>query len=287
MKKYAFKFFKALFAVSVLFSFLKADVDPLKILSEVEKNYSKIKSFSAKIVQKSADGRIVFEGKIFYKKPKSKLVFTGPKDFSAKGLSSIVDENGVVTVDENGVVLVRTPSSNKMDFLEFINEDITALGKATVEVEPVDSKNLNKATVLKLRIRMPEEKEEVLDAYEMQEKFLSQLVEGKQMKAEDYQTYQKYMKKNRTPSTQNPLAFWKKDVDVIVDAKRNLIKEVIFLDGKLAFKKTKFTYSSFGGKYFPVKIVSEEDGEKQITILSDIKFVPVSDKVFRYRQIER
>jgi len=285
MKKYVFKFFKVLFAVSVLFTFSKADVSPLKILSEVKKNYSKIKSFSAKIIQKTAEGRIIFEGKIFYKKPKSKIVFTGPKDFPARGLSSIADENGVVTVDENGVVLVRTPS-NKMDFLQLINGDISSFGRARIWVEPVDSKKINKATVLKLKIRMPEEKEEVLDAYKMQEEFLSQLVAKKQMKAEDYQMYQKYMKKNRTPSTQSPLAFWKKDADVFVDVKRNLIKKIVFLDGDYAYKTTKFIYKYIGGKYLPVKIISEEDGEKQITVLSNIKFIPISDKIFRYRQIE-
>jgi len=287
MKKIELTPFFLIFIFSFAFAF--AEPEPEEILSRVKENTDKIKSFKAKIIQKDAEtGEVRFTGNIFFKRPQVRVDFTGPDEFEGAGLSAIRTADGsVVTVDEDGYELTATGAACCGDFFDYITGDITDFGKAEVEVIPAYDLNTgSEARFYIVRVRMPEEGGDELDAARQQDEFMKQVFKKGNLSGDDYSAWQDYSKKARRPTGQPGSVFWQKDTDMLVDYKSAVIKEIsVLLDGCVS-ENTKYEYTYAGGKYIPSKVIYD-DGETRMKMqLSAIQpDVFISEKIFAYKKV--
>ena len=269
----------------LLANFAFADVSADKLLEKVSKTYSKIRSFRAKITQKNAvTGEVVFYGKIYFKKPKLKITFTGPKDFEGTGFSAVREGGKTVLVDKDGFAVTTSPNL-RQNFYDIITGDILDLGKARVFVVPEET-GKKKPRFYTLQIRMPKEEEtKELDPYASQQMFMEKLKAGGRISEEDLEMFKKYSHQARRSAAQSPSSFWQRDCDVKIDRARGLITEIDVIDDGDVVQKTKFRYTFSGGCYIPSSVVFEEGGDKIKTVLSQISVnIPIKEKIFKYRE---
>ncbi|PIU18217.1 MAG: hypothetical protein COT16_02920 [Elusimicrobia bacterium CG08_land_8_20_14_0_20_44_26] len=261
---------------------------PEELLAKVKKNTDGIKKFTAGISEISDEtGDVVFEGKLFFKKPKMRIDFTGPEEFEGAGLSAIRTEDGVVTIDEEGYELTSTGPAGAGGFLNYLLTDNVDFGMASVTVAPAEEYNSGgEIRYYKMSVRMKEPSEDELKPVEMQNQFMAKLAKSGQLSGEAYSEWKNYSKKRgRAVQGNAGCILCGNDADIIIDSKKGVIKDFFILfDGDIT-ETVNYEYIYSGGAHIPSKM-TYDDGETKFVIkmYSINTAVPIPDKIFSYKK---